>query len=81
MIILKQNINKMQNYAIWIQIALSIILKLKIFIKTLQVMLKKDLIDQNCEIDRLLPKGKNKKTDWMNEISIRWKDYDRVYRT
>ena len=41
MIILNQNMNKMQNYAIWIQIALSFILKLKIFIKTLQMMLKK----------------------------------------
>ena len=38
---IKLIMNKMQNYAIWIQIALSFILKLKIFIKTLQMMLKK----------------------------------------
>ena len=49
--------------------------------KDIASYVKKDLIDQNCEIDRLLPKGKNKKTDWMNEISIRWKDYERVCRT
>ena len=42
---------------------------------------KKGFDRSNCEMDRLLPKGKNKKTDWMNEISIRWKDYDRVCRT
>ena len=61
MIILNQNINKMQNYAIWIQIALSIILKLKIFIKTLQIMLKKDLIDQTVKSIDYYQKVKTKK--------------------
>ena len=36
----------MQNYAKWIQIILSFILKLKMFMKVLQMMLKKDLIHQ-----------------------------------
>ena len=35
MIMLNQSISTMQNYAIWIQIALSFILKLKMFMKTL----------------------------------------------
>ena len=38
-IILNQSISKIQNYATWIQIALYLILKLKMFIKTLQMML------------------------------------------
>ena len=47
MIILNKNISKMQNYATWIQIVLLFIIKLKIFMKTLQMMmLKKDLIHQ-----------------------------------
>ena len=46
MLILNQSIKTMQNYATWIQIDLSLILKLKMFMKTLQVMLKKDLIVQ-----------------------------------
>ena len=37
-------ISKMQNYAEWIQIVLSFTLKLKKFMKTLLMMLKKDLI-------------------------------------
>ena len=41
MIILNQDISKMQNYAIWIQTALSLILKLKISMKILVMMLKK----------------------------------------
>ena len=45
-IMLNHSINKMQNYAAWIQIVLSFILKPKTFIKTLQMMLKKDLIHQ-----------------------------------
>ena len=36
MIISSQSISAMQNYATWIQIALSLILKLEMFIKTLQ---------------------------------------------
>ena len=42
MIILNQNIKKMLNYVIWILTALLFILKPKIFIKILQIMLKKD---------------------------------------
>ena len=41
-IILNQSINKMKNYGTWIQIALSFILRLKMFMKTSQMMLKKD---------------------------------------
>ena len=43
---LNQTIGAMQNYAKWIQLALLCISKLKMFIKTLQMMLKKDLIHQ-----------------------------------
>ena len=39
--ILNQSIGAMQNYATWIQIALSCIFKLKMFFKTFQMMLKK----------------------------------------
>ena len=46
MIILNQCIRTMQNYATWIQAALLFIIKLKMFMKTLQMMLKKDLIHQ-----------------------------------
>ena len=46
MIILNQNIKTMQKYVIWILTALLIILNLKIFIKILQMMLKKDMIHQ-----------------------------------
>ena len=46
MIILNENINKMQNYATWILIVLSLILKLEMFMKILLMMLKKDLIHQ-----------------------------------
>ena len=62
MIILNQKcISKIENYAIWIQIALSLILKLKMFRKTLQMMLKKRFDTSNYTIKRLLPIGKNKK--------------------
>ena len=44
MVILNQNINTMQIYAKWRQITLSCKFKLKMFKKTLQLMLKKDLI-------------------------------------
>ena len=51
MIIFNQNIvaiplNEMQNYATLIQIVLSYILRLEMFMKTLQMMLKKDLIQK-----------------------------------
>ena len=41
---LNQSIRIMQNYAIWIQKVLLLILKQKIFMKILEMMLKKDLI-------------------------------------
>ena len=41
MVILNQSIRKMQNYVTWIQTALLFILKRKIFMKILQIMLKK----------------------------------------
>ena len=43
-IILNQNIKTMQNYVTWILTALLVKLKLKIFIKILQMMLKTDMI-------------------------------------
>ena len=43
MIILNQNMETEQNYVRWTLIALSFILKLKIFMKALQIMLKDDL--------------------------------------
>ena len=46
MVILKQSIKAMQNYATWIQAALSLILKQKISMRILLMMLKKDLIRQ-----------------------------------
>ena len=36
----------MQNDVTWIQIALSFMLRVKMFIKTLKMMLKKDLMHQ-----------------------------------
>ena len=50
MTILNQNIKTIQNYIIWILTPLLFILKLKIFVKTLQVMFKKDLIHQIMKI-------------------------------
>ena len=46
MIILKQSVKTIQNYATWIQIALLFILKVGMFMKMLQKMLKKDLIHE-----------------------------------
>ena len=61
MIILSQNIKTMQNCVIWIPTALLFILKLKNFIKILQMMLKTDMIHQIIQlIDRPLPKEMNK---------------------
>ena len=45
-VILNRNIKTMQNYVTWILTALLFILKLKIFIKTLQMMLKNGLTPQ-----------------------------------
>ena len=60
MITLNQIVNTMHNYAIGIQIALSLISKLKMSKKTLQMMLKKRFDTSNYETHRSLPKGKNK---------------------
>ena len=38
MITLNQGISTMQNYATWIQIALSFILKIKMFMKAMQMI-------------------------------------------
>ena len=32
----------------------------------------------NYESDRPLPKGKNKKSNWINERWVRWKNNDRI---
>ena len=32
----------------------------------------------NFELDRPLPKGKNKKSDWINERWIRWTNHKRI---
>ena len=61
MMILNQSISKMENYVTWILTALLLILKLKMFMKILQIMLKKDLIYQIMKLVDLLPTGKNKK--------------------
>ena len=53
MIILNRSIKTMQNYVTWIQTAS---LKLKMFMKILQMMLK-----NGCEVDGPLPRGMNKK--------------------
>ena len=45
-IMLNQNMNTMQNYVIWTQIALLFVLKLKMFMKILHVIFKKDLVHQ-----------------------------------
>ena len=44
MIILNKSIKRMQNYVTWILTALLFILKLKIFMKILQMMMKKNYL-------------------------------------
>ena len=44
--ILEMYVKTRQNYAIWIQIALLFILKLKMFMKTLRMVLKQDLLQE-----------------------------------
>ena len=61
MIILNQIIKTMRNYATWIQTALLFIFKLKMFIKTLQIMLEKDLTHQIMKFRDHCQKGMNKK--------------------
>ena len=46
MIIFNQRLKTMQDYTTWIQIPLLFILKLKMFTKTLLMMLKNDFIHQ-----------------------------------
>ena len=60
MIILNESIKIIQNYATWIQKGSLVILKLKIFMKTLQMMVKKRVYTSNYEIDRPLLIGINK---------------------
>ena len=54
MTVLNQRIKLMQDQATWIQIALLFILKLKMFGKILQMMLKKTCDTSNYEADRPL---------------------------
>ena len=54
-------ISATQNYAIWIQILLSFKLKLQMFIKILQMILKKRFGILNYEFNRPLPTEKNTK--------------------
>ena len=61
MIMLNQHISKMQNCVTWIQIVSSFILKLKIFMKTLEMMLKKKIGTLNYEGSRPFHTGKNGK--------------------
>ena len=61
MIILNQSIRTMQHYFIWIQLALLFILKLRIFIKTLQMVLKKNLTHQIMKFIDHYQKKMNKK--------------------
>ena len=49
-ITLNQNVKTMQYHFIWILTVLSMILKLKIFIKIFQLMLKKDNIHQMMKL-------------------------------
>ena len=74
MVILNQSNNRMQNYATWTQIALLNILRIKMFLKTLQIILKKYLTHQIMSQHKLLSKDKNKnviglmkKCYWTNE--------------
>ena len=88
MTILNQSIRIMQNYAIWIQTVLLLILKAKIFMKILQMMLKKDLIHQIMNaipliaIDHYLQE-KNKKVIGLmkDELGGGGGDYGRICST
>ena len=48
-----------------------------IFIKTLQKMLKLDLI-LRYELDRLLSRGKNKKVTGLMKNEIKWKSHNKI---
>ena len=61
-IILNQSISKIQNYSTWIKIALLFILKLKMFMRTLQADdVEKRFDTSNYEVNSPLSTGKNKK--------------------
>ena len=77
MIVFNQSISTMQNYVRWTLIALSSVLKLKIFLKTLQMMLKKDLIHQ---ILKSISHFKKQKSDWINKRKNRIKNHDKICR-
>ena len=66
-IILNQSISKIQNCVTGIQTALLFKLKLKMFMKILQMKSKKRLDTPNYEINRQFPTKNNKKIDWINE--------------
>ena len=61
MITLNQSTKTKQNYVTWILTALLFILKLKIFMKTLLVMLEDGLIHLTMKDERPLPISKSKK--------------------
>ena len=70
MIVLNQSIKTMQNYVTWIRKALLFILKLKIFMKILQMMFKNGLIHHFMKsIDHCLLE-KNKKYIGLMEDKI-----------
>ena len=75
MLILNQNIKTMQNFVTWILTALLFILKRKIFMKMLQMMLKKKNDTSNYDSDRPFP---TKKNNQINERQTRRKDYDEI---
>ena len=51
----------MQNYVTWIQIVLSLTLKLKMLMKILLIILQERFDTSSYEVNRLLATGKNKK--------------------
>ena len=51
----------MQNYVTWIQIVLSLTLKLKMLMKILLMILQERFDSSSYEVNRLLATGKNKK--------------------
>ena len=49
-IMLGQSVKMMQNYVTWIQRALLFILRLKIFMKILKMIMKKDLMHETLKM-------------------------------
>ena len=66
MIVLNQSIKTMQNYVTWIQKALLFILKLKTFMKILQMMFKNGFDTSHYEVNRPLPTRKKQKIYWID---------------